>query len=166
MPTNITRNWMLTNGRLKKLKGVFAVDCDLRMNELWALRKIEQATQTSVSGICNTEIQEDLQITKSGVSQMLDSLFEKGYIERTMDASDRRRMCVTITPAGTQVLKRMTTYANLLANKVSAKMGAEKIQQMFDLLNEFIDTSLDVAKETPYASTSQKNPPDGKSHCS
>jgi DNA-binding MarR family transcriptional regulator len=164
MATNITRNWMLTNGRLKKLKGVFPVDCDLRMNELWALRKIEQATQESVSGICNTEIQEDLQITKSAVSQMLDALFEKGYIERTLDVSDRRRMCVTITPAGKQVLKRMTAYANLLANKVSAKMGEEKIQHMFDLLNEFIDTSLEVAKETPYTSPSQKSTPDGKSH--
>jgi DNA-binding MarR family transcriptional regulator len=164
MANNIIRNWMLTNIRLKKLKSVFPVDCDLRMNELWALRKIEQATHASGSGIGNTEIQEDLQITKSAVSQMLDSLFEKGYIDRTLDASDRRRMCVTITPAGTQVLKRMSAYANLLAEKVTAKMGEEKIQHMFDLLNEFIDTSLDVEKETPYSIPSQKNTPDGNSN--
>jgi DNA-binding MarR family transcriptional regulator len=133
------------------------------MNELWALRKIEQATKASGAGIGNTEIQEDLHITKSAVSQMLDSLFEKGFIERTLDVSDRRRMCVTITPAGTQVLKRMSAYANQLATKVTAKMGEEKIQQMFDLLNEFIDTSLEAEKETPYSIPSQKNTTDGKS---
>ena len=144
MATNIIRNWMLMNTRLKKLHADSPLDCDLRMNELWALGKIEHATCCSGAGISNTEIQKELQITKSAISQMLDSLVEKGYVERTLDANDRRRMCVTITPSGREILCQMSERTKCVAEDVSEKMGEEKIQQMFDLLNEFIDTYLDV----------------------
>lgn len=147
MATNIIRNWMRMNIRLKKLRADSPLGCDLRMNELWALGKIEHAVGCSGAGIGNTEIQEELQITKSAVSQMLDSLVEKGYVERTLDANDRRRMCVTITASGRQILSQMSERANCVAEKVSERMGEAKVQQMFDLLNEFIDTYLEVQQE-------------------
>lgn len=147
MATNIIRNWMRMSVRLKKLRADFPGHSDIRMNELWALGKIDHATCASGTGISNTEIQEELQITKSAVSQMLDSLVEKGYVERTLDANDRRRMCVTITPNGKAILEKMGAHANFFAEEVSAKMGEEKVQQMFDLLNEFIDTFLEVQNE-------------------
>ena len=78
---------------------------------------------------------------------MLDSLVEKGYVERNLDSNDRRRMCVTITPSGKEILKRFDVRANRVAEDVSTRMGEKKVQQMFDLLNEFIDTYLDVQKE-------------------
>jgi len=147
MATNIILNWMRMNTRLRKLRADFPNGCDLRMNELWALGKIEHALECSGAGIGNTEIQEELQITKSAVSQMLDSLVEKGYVERALDTNDRRRMCVTITTSGRQILKQMSHHANIVAEEVSLKMGEANVQQMFDLLNEFIDTYLIVQKE-------------------
>ena len=147
MATNIILNWMRMNIRLKKLRASFPTEYDIRMNELWALGKINHAACFSGAGIGNTEIQEELQITKSAVSQMLDSLVEKGYVERTPDADDRRRMCVTITPSGKEILNHMSEYANCISEEVSVKMGEDKIQQMFDLLNEFIDTYLEVQGE-------------------
>jgi len=164
MATNIIRNWMRMNIRLKKLKAGFPMGCDLRMNELWALGKIEHADVCSGAGISNTEIQEELQVTKSAVSQMLDSLVEKGYVERTLDSIDRRRMCVTITPSGKQILKQMSDRANYLAEEVSTKMGEEKVQQMFDLLNEFIDTFLDVQNETESRNPSEERDSTGGSN--
>lgn len=153
MATNIILNWMRMNIRLKKLRSSFPLGYDIRMNELWALGKIDHAACFPGTGIGNTEIQEELKITKSAVSQMLDSLVEKGYVERTLDASDRRRMCVTITPNGKRILSHMSEYANCIAEEVSAKMSEEKVQQMFDLLNEFIDTYLEVQKSHEGASS-------------
>jgi Transcriptional regulators len=147
MASEIIQNWMRMSIRLKKLKSDNPVGYDLRMNELWALSKIDHTADGCGAGICNTDIQEELQVTKSAVSQMLDSLVEKGYVERKLDSNDRRRMCVTITPSGKEILKRFNVRANRIAEDVSARMGEEKVQQMFDLLNEFIDTYLDVQKE-------------------
>ena len=63
------------------------------------------------------------------------------------DAEDRRRMCLTVTPSGQQVLKQLTETANDLADKVAVSMGEEKIQMMFDLLNEFIDGFMETQGE-------------------
>jgi DNA-binding MarR family transcriptional regulator len=147
MASKIIQNWMRMSIRMKKMKSDNPVGYDLRMNELWALSKIEHSAEGCGGGICNTDIQEELQVTKSAVSQMLDSLVEKGYVERKLDSNDRRRMCVTITPSGKEILKRFNVRANRLAEDVSARMGEQKVQQMFDLLNEFMDTYLEVQKE-------------------
>jgi hypothetical protein len=56
-------------------------------------------------------------------------------------------MYVTITPAGQQVLRQLTESANDLADKVAESMGEEKIQQLFDLLNEFIDGFIGAQNE-------------------
>ena len=160
MATNIIRNWMRMNVRLKKLRASFPTEFDIRMNELWALGKIDHAACCSGTVIGNTEIQEELQVTKSAVSQMLDSLVEKGYVERASDVNDRRRMCVTITPCGKEILNHMSEYANCISEEVSARMGESNVQQMFDLLNQFIDTYLEVQSEhqcaAPPADTESK----------
>ena len=147
MASKIIQNWMRMSIRMKKMKSDNPVGYDLRLNELWALRTIEHADDCCGAGISNSDIQEELQVTKSAVSQMLDSLVEKGYVERKLDSNDRRRMCVTITPSGKEILKRFNVRANRLAEDVSARMGEQKVQQMFDLLNEFMDTYLEVQKE-------------------
>lgn len=166
MATNIIKNWMHMNIRLKKLRADSPIDCDLRMNELWALSKIERAVGCSGAGISNTEIQKEMDITKSAVSQMLDSLVEKGYVERTLDANDRRRMCVTITPSGQQILSRMSERANCVAEAVSERMGEARVQQMFDLLNEFVDTYLDVQTEDKAKAERKSEFDNGSSHIS
>ncbi|HWQ98516.1 MAG TPA: MarR family winged helix-turn-helix transcriptional regulator [Clostridia bacterium] len=167
MASNLIKKWMLMSVRLKKLKNVFSADSGMHMNEIWVLGKIDNAVRSSGCGLGNTQIQKDMQITKSAVSQIIDSLVEKGYVDRTPDAEDRRRMCVTITPSGQQVLRQLTESANDLADKVAANMGEEKIQQMFALLNEFIDGFIgaqsepegDAANDSmcPHASSSDRD---------
>lgn len=139
MAANLVKKWMQISVRLRKLKNVFSVGSDMHMSEIWVLGKIDHAFRSSGRGVGNTQIQKDLQFTKSAVSQIIDSLVEKGYVDRTPDTQDRRRMCVTITPSGQQALKQLSQAADDLADKVAANMGEEKIQLMFDLLNEFID---------------------------
>ena len=139
MTVDLVKKWMQMSVRLRKLKAIFSLGSGLNMNEIWALGKIEHAVRSSGCGIGNKQIQEELQITKSAVSQIIDSLVGKGYADRAPDVHDRRRMCVTITPAGREVLKQLSRTANDLADKVAASMGEEKIQLMFDLMNEFID---------------------------
>lgn len=159
MPTNIIIRWMHMTVRLRKLKTAFSAGNDLHMNELFALGRIYHAVHTSKGSISNAEIQEELQVTKSAVSQMLDSLAEKGYIDRKPDANDRRRMSVTITAEGEQILWRMRQQVGRLTEEVVKRMGEEKIAQMFDLFNEFIDVFVDVQKEMEGGSPAEASEP-------
>jgi len=42
----------------------------------------------------------ELGISKQAVSQLIDTMVMRGYIERTPDREDRRRMLLTLTPRG------------------------------------------------------------------
>jgi DNA-binding MarR family transcriptional regulator len=148
---------MQMGARFKKLKTIFSNGSDLHMNEVWALGRIEHAIRTTGSGIGNSLIQEELHITKSAISQIIDSLVLKGYVNRMPNAHDRRRMQLTITPEGKQILERMSRQANDLADKVAENMGEEKIRLMFDLLNEFLD-GFDEAQRALEAGRAEDEP--------
>lgn len=42
----------------------------------------------------------ELGISKQAVSQLIDTMVTRGYLERTPDTDDRRRMLLTLTPRG------------------------------------------------------------------
>ena len=42
----------------------------------------------------------ELGISKQAVSQLIDTMVMRGYLERTPDAEDRRRMLLHLTPRG------------------------------------------------------------------
>lgn len=44
-----------------------------------------------------------LGVTKQAFSQLVDTLVLRGYVERTTDPQDRRRLRLTLTPRGRQV---------------------------------------------------------------
>jgi DNA-binding MarR family transcriptional regulator len=46
------------------------------------------------------DLSRELGISKQAVSQLIDIMVMRGYLERTADADDRRRMLLTLTPRG------------------------------------------------------------------
>lgn len=63
----------------------------------------------------------DLRISKQAAGQLVDTLVTRGYLARTVDEQDRRRLIVTLTDRGraaaaTQAAARERVDAELLAN--------------------------------------------------
>jgi DNA-binding MarR family transcriptional regulator len=70
----------------------------------------------------------DLRISKQGAGQLVDTLVNRGYLARTVDEQDRRRLIVTLTDRGraaaaTQAAARERVDAELLA-----KVGPECVE--------------------------------------
>lgn len=70
---------------------------------------------------------QELGVSKQAAGQLVDSLVMRGYLERTVDAGDRRRLTVTLTPRGqaaaaAQAVARLRIDAELLA-----RVGAEDV---------------------------------------
>ncbi len=70
----------------------------------------------------------DLRISKQAAGQLVDTLVSRGYLARTVDEHDRRRLIVALTERGrgaaaTQAAARERVDAALLA-----KVGAEYVQ--------------------------------------
>ena len=48
----------------------------------------------------SADLARDLGISKQAVSQLIDTMVMRGYLARTPDSEDRRRMLLTLTPRG------------------------------------------------------------------
>ena len=71
----------------------------------------------------------DLRISKQAAGQLVDTLVSRGYLDRSVDGQDRRRLVVTLTERGraaaaTQAAARERVDAALLA-----KVGRPSIEQ-------------------------------------
>jgi DNA-binding MarR family transcriptional regulator len=71
----------------------------------------------------------DLQISKQAAGQLVETLVSRGYLARTVDGQDRRRLVIALTDRGraaatTQAAARERVDAALLA-----KVGAHCIEQ-------------------------------------
>jgi len=62
---------------------------------------------TAASGLTVTELSERLQVRHHSVVSLVDKLENLGFVRRTHDVSDRRRVYVALTAAGSRVLSKV-----------------------------------------------------------
>lgn len=119
---------------------------NLQMTELFALAKIE----TDGEGITSAQLQKQLRINKSAVSQMLSSLEQKGYLERKINESDRRRMDLCVTDSGREAMEAMKVHVGTITDLILDRFGEEKAEQLatlFDELTVIFDQVLSELKD-------------------
>ncbi len=61
------------------------------------------------SGAPLSEIANDLSVSKQAASKLIDLLVNRGFIERTVDAVDRRRITLTLTRRGKKAVSAVET---------------------------------------------------------
>jgi len=90
-------------------------------------------------GIPLGQLVKELRVSKQAAGQLVDALVLRGYLERTMDAEDRRKLTVTLTERGraaaaTQAVAREKIDAELLA-----RVGQEDVNRTRRTLAALID---------------------------
>jgi DNA-binding MarR family transcriptional regulator len=97
-----------------------------------------------------------MHITSGTVTSLIDNLERKGYIERTSDANDRRRVLVDITPAAQAVLDKLLPAVQLVSRRLVERLGSQGQQQLIDLLGEIRETFDELPDELPEAPPRQR----------
>ncbi|HXW46133.1 MAG TPA: MarR family transcriptional regulator [Streptosporangiaceae bacterium] len=66
----------------------------------------------------------ELGISKQAVSQLIDTLVMRGYLERVVDAEDRRRMVLTLTPRGEAAAEVSWRAASAVDEELASRLPA------------------------------------------
>jgi DNA-binding MarR family transcriptional regulator len=77
--------------------------------------------------------------SKQAASQLVDSLFEKGYIERSINPTDRRKLDVTLTERGTVAALCARAASDNIDKKLQKIVGKELIISTRKTLVALID---------------------------
>jgi DNA-binding MarR family transcriptional regulator len=90
-----------------------------------------------------SELAERLGYTRPRTTRILDSLESKGYVERTQDVHDRRRVIVRATPAGrAHASSEESEGVNSLAGALSS-MGEHDAKQLLKALEQAYSLTYD-----------------------
>ncbi len=132
--------WLMS--KLMKMNTAFCSKSGPAMNEMAILNIISGKCSCCGQGGTNLnmrDIQERLQISRPMISYTLNSLEKKAYIVREIDARDRRRISVQITPEGTAVSELFMRRYDETWNRIMEEFGEENMMQLIALLTRFSD---------------------------
>lgn len=82
------------------------------------------------------EVGARMHITSGTVTSLLDNLERKGFVVRSSDPDDRRRVLVDITPDAQTVLDQLLPEIQQLVRKITEGVSVERQQILLDILDE------------------------------
>jgi DNA-binding MarR family transcriptional regulator len=80
-----------------------------------------------------------LRVSKQAAGQLVDTLVARGYIERAADASDRRRLTVTLTERGRAAARVQRAARSEIDAQLLARVGAAAVRQTRHTLGALIE---------------------------
>ncbi|MQS10718.1 MarR family transcriptional regulator [Streptomyces kaniharaensis] len=80
------------------------------------------------------DLVERLGLDPSDLAKIADQLAAGGYVERTRDTADRRRMSVSVTDAGRALLAELDAEARAVQDEVLAPLDARERHVLQELL--------------------------------
>lgn len=114
----------------KTAKNIFE-NPGLTMLQIKALEQIKK-----YPGISGRNLADNLYLSASSVSQLIDRIYEQGLIRRETDTEDRRLVLMSLTKKGDEALKEMKDkHLEVLAG-VTEFMTVEEIQRIIEIYNK------------------------------
>ena len=123
---------------IKKLRKEPVTGQHLSLTERSTMSLLYQQKQMLPSGLAASE-----KITNQSMSQILNHLFELGYITRTASDTDKRKVLISLTKTGEETLLRVRAERDeWLAKAISDSCNEEEInllKKVIGPLNKVID---------------------------
>lgn len=123
-------------------------DLDVSMAELVLMKAVADNELNSEENINIADIQSLLFVTKAAVSQMYAALEKKGYLNREIDKNNRRKLIVTLTPKGHEILGVMENNMIKLLSKIVSKVGEDNTNQLINLINCLAEALEEIKDES------------------
>ena len=84
------------------------------------------------------ELADECDLSKGTLTGVVKTLEKRGFVERRRVASDRRRVTVSLTPAGLETIERLFPRFNLYEGEVVGELSATEKHELARLLRRVI----------------------------
>lgn len=101
-------------------------------------------------GIPLSQLIEGLRISKQAAGQLVDTLVVRGYLERTVDPNDRRRLNVTLTKRGRTAATIQTHAREAIDAALAKQLGMRELRS----LRRGLATLIDIGRQQDAGETS------------
>ena len=81
----------------------------------------------------------DLRISKQAAGNLVDTLVTRGYLDRTMDKNDRRKLTITLTERGRAAAAVQAAARNSIDAQLLATVGSDDVSRTRRTLAVLID---------------------------
>jgi DNA-binding MarR family transcriptional regulator len=88
----------------------------------------------------------ELRISKQAAGQLVDALVTRGYLERSVDKVDRRKLTVTLTERGKAAAEVQTVARQRVDAELLASVGEQDVNRTRRTLAVLIDIGQQVGK--------------------
>jgi DNA-binding MarR family transcriptional regulator len=97
------------------------------------------ATLDELGPASQADLSRRIMIDRSDMVATVNELGEQGLVERTPDATDRRRNVVTITSAGRRQLRKLDRLVSAAQDQLLAPLSADERTHLVELLTRVVD---------------------------
>jgi len=87
----------------------------------------------------------ELGVSKQAAGQLVDTLVERGYLDRSVDAADRRRIVVSLTARGRTAARASRAAVDQVDAALAARVGAASAAQCRRVLAALIELGSQAA---------------------
>lgn len=112
------------------------MSADVVFHEFVVLRSILKMQTEKNTSVYPSDLSHKLNLSRSYVTAVLNSLEDRKLIERTLDTDDRRRILVCITDKGLQIFEDMAKKELEQADMLISGLTDEKTLNLILLLNQ------------------------------
>jgi len=93
-----------------------------QLRVLWFLNRCPQSSLSKVA--------DDLDVTRSTMSVMIERLVQRGFVHRIEDPQERRRVLLTLTTAGAEYLEQVSQATQSKVARILSPLSETELQQL------------------------------------
>ena len=110
----------------------------LSISQQRMLRKVWRMTMERPEGVMLRELAEQLSLSCSAVSVMVDAMVKRGVLVRQPSQEDRRKVLIRISDEGRAFSQKYDKMFESLCREFAASKSAEEMEAFTGMLEEFI----------------------------
>jgi DNA-binding MarR family transcriptional regulator len=103
-------------------------------SQFFVMKSIYERGRATVSTVA-----EDIGVSLSAITALVDKLAKAGYVTRSRDGEDRRLVWLEVTAQGEEVLRNCLAGRRLLIKEFLARLSENDLEQLVNIYKKMLD---------------------------